>query len=96
MKNSQSEQEFKNQCFYYEDADGSIRKGYDTEEEMVAMTQLFSHEYRAEDFGEFCAQYEPKTWQKITVRLIVCAAAVLSVVAVWFVAAGWFGFELIN
>jgi len=90
------ETEYRDQRFYYKDADGLQRVGYDTEAELQAGFEFFHHEYRPQDFGQFAAKYEPKTWQKITMRLMVCGSAVLFTLAIWLLAAAWFGFKILN
>lgn len=90
------ETEYRDQQFYYEDSDGQLRCGYDTEAELQAGFTFFHHKYKPQDFGQFTTQYKPKPWQKIVMRLMVCASAVLFVLAIWIAAAAWFGFRLIN
>lgn len=89
--------EYREQLFYYEDSDGKLRCGYDTEAELQAGFTFFHHEYKPQDFAQPQAGgYEPKPWQKIVMRLMVSASAVLFVLAIWIAAAAYFGFRLIN
>ena len=87
-------QEYRQQQYFYDDADGQKRIGYDSEAELEASFVFFHHEYIPKDFGEYAAQWEPPTWQKFLMRLTVCASAVLFVLAVWLASAAYFGFQI--
>lgn len=95
--------EYRMQRFYYEDSDGSIRNGYDTDAELQELDRLLqpaiNGEYRLEDYSERRQEdwanneYIPTKQDKLLARILVVACSLLLGGIFWFIATTAFVFK---